>query len=67
MIGNELMGVRIRQWATLGLGLLTCMSAPAASAALFSDLDAEFDLVRPGLCIYGLAPAGAGVTPFASR
>src|SRR6202795_486449 len=33
MIGNELMGVRIRQWAVLGLGLLTCMSAPAASAA----------------------------------
>src|ERR1700680_3568575 len=33
MIGNQLMGVRIRQWATLGLGLLTCMSAQAASAA----------------------------------
>jgi peptidoglycan-N-acetylglucosamine deacetylase len=33
MIGNELMGVRIRQWAALGLGLLTCMSAQAASAA----------------------------------
>jgi len=32
----------------------------AASAALFSDLDAEFDLVRPGLALYGIAPPGAG-------
>ncbi len=32
----------------------------AASAAIFSDLDAELDLVRPGLALYGIAPAGAG-------
>jgi alanine racemase len=32
----------------------------AASAALFSDLRAELDLVRPGLALYGLAPPGAG-------
>ena len=31
----------------------------AASAALFSDLDAELDLVRPGLCLYGVPPADA--------
>jgi alanine racemase len=32
----------------------------AASAAVFSDLDAQFDLVRPGLALYGIAPVGAG-------
>jgi len=32
----------------------------AASAALFSDLDAEFDMVRPGLALYGVAPQDAG-------
>ena len=33
MIGDELMGVGIRPWAALGLGLLACLSAQTASAA----------------------------------
>ncbi len=32
MIGNVLAGVRIRQWAALGLGLLGCCAAQTASA-----------------------------------
>ncbi|MBM4014299.1 MAG: alanine racemase [Planctomycetes bacterium] len=32
----------------------------AASAALFSDLKAELDLVRPGGALWGIAPADAG-------
>jgi len=32
----------------------------AASAVLFSGLDAELDMVRPGLALYGVAPADAG-------
>src|ERR1700675_1403758 len=33
MVGKVLVGVRIRQWAALCLGLLTCSIAPIASAA----------------------------------
>ncbi len=33
MIGSVLVGVRTRQWAALCLGLLTCLTAQAASAA----------------------------------
>jgi peptidoglycan/xylan/chitin deacetylase (PgdA/CDA1 family) len=33
MIGDELMGVSIRPWAALGLGLFACLSAQTASAA----------------------------------
>jgi peptidoglycan-N-acetylglucosamine deacetylase len=33
MIGNALVGVRRRQWAALCAGLLTCLTAQAASAA----------------------------------
>ncbi len=33
----------------------------AASAAIFSALDAELDLVRPGGALWGIAPANAGV------
>ena len=32
----------------------------SASAALFTDLGAELDMVRPGLALYGIAPVGAG-------
>lgn len=32
----------------------------ASSAVVFSDLDAELDMVRPGLALYGVAPADAG-------
>src|SRR6266480_4552996 len=33
MVGNVLLGVRMRLWTALCLGLLTCISAPIASAA----------------------------------
>src|SRR6202022_2974756 len=33
MVGKVLVGVRIRQWAALCLGLLTCSIAPIASAS----------------------------------
>ncbi len=33
MVGDELMGVRVRRWAALGLGLLGCFAAQTASAA----------------------------------
>src|SRR5579862_1056554 len=33
MVGDGLMGVRIRRWAALGLGLLGCCAAQTAAAA----------------------------------
>jgi alanine racemase len=48
-------------------GLAQPLYHAAASAAIFSGLEAELDLVRPGLALYGIAPDGAGEAARALR